>query len=80
MKKFNINDNVYFKCTKNGFDVWRKTFERYASKDYLFEEHLRSYTKGDYNFMQMHCFMEIFGESPECLKETSIFFNESDLK
>ncbi len=63
MKRFNINNNIYFRPTKSGMEIWKQHFERHGvDEEYLFEDMLETYKFGDGIYrIQCWVFCNIFG-------------------
>lgn len=83
MKKFNLNNYVYFQPTEIGLKIYNDYYKDKFCKDGL---HLKVDDKG-FSKLQMHEFIKIYGyevftsfiPSELPFKNYEIFFNEDDL-
>lgn len=79
MKKFNINNYVYFKPTKLAHELYEKYWSSYGGQKLKVNE-------DGFAEMQMHSFMHIFGEvsyvgmGNNISENCEIYFNEGDLE
>lgn len=86
MKKLNVNQYVYFKLLPDGIKIWEKDFNKYAPEGYHFATHFAEYTKDGITKMQMHTFLELFGQhinqssSYNVLEGNNLYFDEKDLE
>ena len=86
MKAFNINSNVLVKMKPKGFEIWKKHYDDILPID---QQHPLSYyykqvrDDGLFSF-QLWDFIRIFGPHVEMgfdtPIETTIFFNDTDLR